>query len=159
MTAEKVSYDYPEYDFIDFLYLNGYLTSRPTEDLPEDPSRTPFENEIRRIAATLNCHRRKPKELIDPFYKTNFRWVFTVEDTTPHCRIVGASLLRAPEPFASNYDLLYFNAEEGLEEETLKALWKHVLWTMGTNENGLSPKDIRAHMSQGNSTLLGFLSQ
>lgn len=159
MSSEKVSYDYPEHDFLDFLYLNGYLTARPTDPLPEAPDRTPFENEVRRIAAKLNCQRRKPKECINPFYKSNFRWVFMVEDTVPDCRIVGASLLRAHDPFASTYDLLYFNTEESLEEDALRALWKHAGRVMGADEDDLSSEGIKERMSGCNATLLGFLAE
>lgn len=159
MNSSQVSYDYPEYDFIDFLYLNGYLTERPTNPLPDAPDRTPFENEVRRISATLNCQRRKPAECIDPFYKSNFRWVFTVENESPDCRIAGAALLRAHDPFASTYDLLYFNAEEGLEEDTLQALWKHVGLTMDAEEDDLFSADIRESMTESNATFLDYLTK
>lgn len=159
MTASKVSYNYPEYDFLDFLYLNGYLTERPTESLPEAPDRTPFENRIRSIAVKLNCQRRKPKELIDPFYRTNFRWVFAVDDITPGSRILGAALLRSPDGIESVYDLLYFETEEDVEEETLQSLWKHVLFAMGADEDGIESTDIKERMKGCNATLLGFLAE
>jgi hypothetical protein len=157
MSMPTLFYDYTEHDFIDFLYLNGYLTERPSEDLPDDPDRTPFENEIRSIATRLNCHRRKPKDSIDSFYKANFRWVFSVEGTAPNAHLTSGALLRSHDSHPERFDIIYLDAEAGMGKETLQTLWKHALWAAGSGKEVTIPQDLREIQQAVNSTLHDIL--
>lgn len=157
MSIPTLFYDYTEHDFLDFLYLNGYLAERPSETMEDDPDRTAFENEVRSIAIKLNCHRRKTKDSIEEFYKRHFRWVFSVEGTAPHAKINSAALLRSHDDNPDRLEIIYLEIEKGMGKEALQTLWKHASWSAGAGKEVIVLEDLGEIQQAINSTLHDFL--